>query len=120
MESKYTELAHYGTKNKCAGTDNDFSPISEVCNGTVSLSKGMQAVLLVCERMFFFSNAKQRNAFYFQIHMLPFPKFHWFSPSPGSFCLVQHIQKITKKMVILFFFGFYKRAKLFDQKLGIK
>ena len=33
----YTELALYGSKNECASTDNVFSPISEVCDGTVSL-----------------------------------------------------------------------------------
>ena len=32
MESIYT-------KNECARTDTVFLPISEVCNGTVSLSK---------------------------------------------------------------------------------
>ena len=37
MESIYTELAIYGSKNEFAKTDNVFSPISEVCNGTVSL-----------------------------------------------------------------------------------
>ena len=37
MESIYNELALYGSKNECARTDNVFSPISEVCNGTVSL-----------------------------------------------------------------------------------
>ena len=38
MKSIYTELALYLSKNKCAMTDNVFSPISEVCNGTVSLN----------------------------------------------------------------------------------
>ena len=37
MKSIYTELAVYGSKNLCARTENFFSPISEVCNGTVSL-----------------------------------------------------------------------------------
>ena len=37
MESVYTELAHYGSTHECARTDNAFLPISEVCNGTVSL-----------------------------------------------------------------------------------
>ena len=37
MESMYTELALYGSKNECARTDNVFSPISEVCYGAVSL-----------------------------------------------------------------------------------
>ena len=37
MESIYTELALYGSKNECARTDTVFLPISEVCNGTVSL-----------------------------------------------------------------------------------
>ena len=39
MDSICTELALYGTKNECARTDNVFSPISEVCNGTVSLKR---------------------------------------------------------------------------------
>ena len=38
MESIYTELALYGSTNKCARTDTVFLPISEVCNGTVSLT----------------------------------------------------------------------------------
>ena len=38
MESIYTKLALYGTKNECARTDNVFYPISEVCIGTVSLT----------------------------------------------------------------------------------
>ena len=37
MESIYTELALYKRKNKCASTDNVCLPISEVCDGTVSL-----------------------------------------------------------------------------------
>ena len=37
MESIYTELALYGSKNECASTDTVFLPISEVCDGTVSL-----------------------------------------------------------------------------------
>ena len=37
MVSIYTELALYGSKNKCARTDIVFLPISEVCDGTVSL-----------------------------------------------------------------------------------
>ena len=39
MESIYTELALYGSKNECARTDNVFSLISEVCDGTVSLNQ---------------------------------------------------------------------------------
>ena len=37
MESIYTDLAPYGSKNVCARTDIVFLPISEVCDGTVSL-----------------------------------------------------------------------------------
>ena len=37
MGNMYTKLALYGTKNEFARTDNVFIPISEVCNGTVSL-----------------------------------------------------------------------------------
>ena len=37
MESIYTKLALYWSKKECAKTDNVFSPISEVCNVTVSL-----------------------------------------------------------------------------------
>ena len=44
MESIYTELALYGSKNECAKTDNVFFPISEVCDGTVSLIKRIQKV----------------------------------------------------------------------------
>ena len=38
MESIYPELALHGSKNECAKTDNVFSLISEVCDGTVSLT----------------------------------------------------------------------------------
>ena len=37
MESIYTELALYDSKNMFARTDTVFLPISEVCDGTVSL-----------------------------------------------------------------------------------
>ena len=37
MEIIYTNLALYRRRKKCARTDNVFSPISEVCDGTVSL-----------------------------------------------------------------------------------
>ena len=37
MENIYTELALYGSTNECATTDTVFLPISEVCDGTVSL-----------------------------------------------------------------------------------
>ena len=37
MESTYTKLALYGSKNECARTDTVVLPISEVCDGTVSL-----------------------------------------------------------------------------------
>ena len=37
MESTYIDLALCGGKTLCAMTDNGFSPISEVCDGTVSL-----------------------------------------------------------------------------------
>ena len=33
----YTDLALYGSYNECARTGNVFSPISEACNGTISL-----------------------------------------------------------------------------------
>ena len=36
MESIYTKLALYGSKNECARTDTVFYHISEVCDGTVS------------------------------------------------------------------------------------
>ena len=39
MESIYTKLALYGSTNECARTDAVFLPISEVCDGTVSLAK---------------------------------------------------------------------------------
>ena len=38
MESIYTEFALNGSKHLCARTYNVFIPISEVCDGTVSLS----------------------------------------------------------------------------------
>ena len=37
MESTYSELALYASKNLSLRSDNVFSPISEVCKGTVSL-----------------------------------------------------------------------------------
>ena len=44
MESIYTRLALYGSKNLCARTDTVFLPISEVCDGTVSLSPAVIGV----------------------------------------------------------------------------
>ena len=38
MESIHTQLALYGSKNKCTMTDTVILPISEVCNGTVPLT----------------------------------------------------------------------------------
>ena len=38
MESIYSKLALYGSRNECSRTDDVFSPISEVCDGTVSHS----------------------------------------------------------------------------------
>ena len=46
MESIYTELALYGSKNECARTENIFSPIYEVCDGTVSLTSNKNKVNL--------------------------------------------------------------------------
>ena len=37
MESIFTELALYGSKNEYARNDNVYFPISEFCDGTVSL-----------------------------------------------------------------------------------
>ena len=37
MESIYTDLALYGSKDESSRTDNVFLPISEVCDGMVSL-----------------------------------------------------------------------------------
>ena len=37
MESTNTELALYGSQKECAKTDNIFFPISEFCDGMVSL-----------------------------------------------------------------------------------
>ena len=39
MESIYSELTLYGIKNECERTDNVLFPISEFCDGTVSLLK---------------------------------------------------------------------------------
>ena len=39
MDRRYIKLALYGSKIECARTDNVFFPISEVCNGTVSLTQ---------------------------------------------------------------------------------
>ena len=39
IENIYTELALYGSKDESARTDNVSIPISEVCNGMVSLKK---------------------------------------------------------------------------------
>ena len=41
MESIYTELALYGSKNECVRTDTVFLHISQVCIVTVSLTKTM-------------------------------------------------------------------------------
>ena len=50
MDSIYTKLAVYGSKNLCARTDNVFPPISEICDGTVSLW-----VFEICHNMIFVS-----------------------------------------------------------------
>ena len=42
----YTDLALYGGKTLCAMTDNGLSPISEVCDGTVSLVIKTQKIKL--------------------------------------------------------------------------
>ena len=65
MESIYTELALYGSKNECAKTDNVFSPISEVCDWTVSLITLRTRVALVFQSCV----SKQRNclAWYFKM-----------------------------------------------------
>ena len=50
MESIYTKLALCGSKKECARTENVFSPISEVCDGTVSLvilDKNIDNLILV-------------------------------------------------------------------------
>ena len=51
MESIYTELALYGSKNEGARTDTVFLPISKVCNGMVSLGEVymFSYVYLPCE-----------------------------------------------------------------------
>ena len=46
MESIYTELALYGSKNEGARTDTVFLPISEGCDGTVSLAKELQNCMI--------------------------------------------------------------------------
>ena len=43
MESRYTKLALCGSKNECARTDTVFFPISEVSEGTVSLTVTIDA-----------------------------------------------------------------------------
>ena len=46
MESIYTKLALYGSNNLCARIDTVFLPISEVCNGTVSLVKAIIELIM--------------------------------------------------------------------------
>ena len=46
MESIYTELTLYGSNNECARTDTVFLPISEICDGTVSLMNTTASVSL--------------------------------------------------------------------------
>ena len=48
MVGIYTKLAFYGSKNECARTDNVFSSISEVRNGTVSLISGGSVINGAC------------------------------------------------------------------------
>ena len=47
MESIYTELALYGSKNECARTDTIFLLISEVCNGKVSLAVSSVCIVTI-------------------------------------------------------------------------
>ena len=42
MESIYIELALYGSQIECDRADYVFFPISEVCDGTVSLLKAVR------------------------------------------------------------------------------
>ena len=51
MEIIFNELALYGRKNECARTDNVFLPISEVCNGTVSLDEWNLTSEIHCWRL---------------------------------------------------------------------
>ena len=46
MESIYTKVALYGNKYECTRTDTVFLLISEVCDGTVSLSKDIKIASL--------------------------------------------------------------------------
>ena len=48
MEIIFTEVALYESKNECARNDNVFSPISEVCDGMVSLSNQIQSNVYKC------------------------------------------------------------------------
>ena len=47
MENIFTELAFYGSKNECARTETVFLPISEVCDGMVSLKVHGPAVVVM-------------------------------------------------------------------------
>ena len=53
MESIYTDLALYGSKNQCAKMDNVFFPISEVCGGTVSLCMSLLCKFVLFQLFFF-------------------------------------------------------------------
>ena len=46
MKNIYTDLALYGRKNECVRNDAVFLPISQVCDGTVSLR--MYVLVLSC------------------------------------------------------------------------
>jgi hypothetical protein len=48
MEGIYADLAIHGRKNEFARTDTVFLPISEVCDGTVSLGKISKGVSHFC------------------------------------------------------------------------
>ena len=50
MKIVYTELALYESKHECVRTENVFSPLSEVCDDTVSL---IYDVYTYCRLVFF-------------------------------------------------------------------
>ena len=59
MASLYTELALYSSKNDHARTDTVFLPISEVCDGTVSLATTQGTPLTITKMYFLLCYASQ-------------------------------------------------------------
>ena len=93
MESIYTELALYGSKNECARTDNVYFTMAEVWDGTVSLRDSQCTQEFPSSVFSLYKNTAFGIAFAYQPVPLLFNKIFskskqqilFFSPTPDFF-----------------------------------